>query len=59
MLHNVLSRQLPVEPARVDAALAAANIAPDRRPQTLAVGEWIALLDALGEIGRDGRGRRS
>ena len=52
MLHNVLSRQLPVEPARVDAALAAAGIAPDRRPQTLAVGEWLALLEALGEIGR-------
>ena len=59
MLHNVLSRQLPVEPARVDAALAAAHIAPDRRPQTLAVGEWLALLEALGEIGPDQRGRRS
>jgi hypothetical protein len=58
MLHNVLSRQLPVEPARIDAALAAARIAPDRRPQTLAVGEWIALLDALGEVGQDRRGRR-
>jgi len=57
MLHNVLSRQLPVEPARVDAALAAAGIAPDRRPQTLAVGEWLALLDAFGEIGGDRRGR--
>jgi len=57
MLHNVLSRQLPVEPARVDAALAAAGIAPDRRPQTLAVGEWLALLDAFGEIGGDARGR--
>jgi 16S rRNA (adenine1518-N6/adenine1519-N6)-dimethyltransferase len=58
MLHNVLARQLPVEPARVNAALAAARIAPDRRPQTLAVGEWIALLEALGEIGGDRRGRR-
>jgi len=58
MLHNVLARQLPVEPARVDAALAAANIAPERRPQTLAVGEWIALLEALGEISGDRRGRR-
>jgi hypothetical protein len=48
-----------VEPARVDAALAAARISPDRRPQTLAVGEWIALLEALGEIGQDSRGRRS
>ena len=58
MLHNVLARQLPVEPARVDAALAAAGIAPDRRPQTVAVGEWLALLEALGEIGPDTRGRR-
>jgi 16S rRNA (adenine1518-N6/adenine1519-N6)-dimethyltransferase len=57
MLHNVLSRQLPVEPPRVDAALAAAGIAPDRRPQTLAVGEWLALLEAFGPIGGDRRGR--
>jgi 16S rRNA (adenine1518-N6/adenine1519-N6)-dimethyltransferase len=59
MLHNVLARQLPLEPARVDAALAAAGIAPDRRPQTLAVGEWLALLEAFGEIGPDRRGRRT
>ncbi|HEX5013757.1 MAG TPA: 16S rRNA (adenine(1518)-N(6)/adenine(1519)-N(6))-dimethyltransferase RsmA [Candidatus Limnocylindrales bacterium] len=58
MLHNVLTRQLPLERERVDAALAAAGIAPDRRPQTLAVGEWLALLEALGEIGPDLRGRR-
>jgi 16S rRNA (adenine1518-N6/adenine1519-N6)-dimethyltransferase len=58
MLHNVLSRQLPVEPGRVTAALDAASIAADRRPQTLAVGEWIALLEAFGEIGPDTRGRR-
>ncbi len=50
MLHNVLRRQLPVEAARVDAALAAVGIAPDRRPQTLAVGEWIALVEALGPL---------
>jgi len=58
MLHNVLSRQLPVEPAQVSAALAAARIDPLRRPQTLAVGEWLALLEAFGEIGPDRRGRR-
>jgi 16S rRNA (adenine1518-N6/adenine1519-N6)-dimethyltransferase len=57
MLHNVLSRQLPVEPARVAAALAAAGIDPERRPQTVAVGEWLALLEAFGEIGTDTRGR--
>ncbi len=58
MLHNVLSRQLPVEPSRIAAALETARIAPDRRPQTLAVGEWLALLDAIGEIGPDTRGRQ-
>ena len=57
MIHNVLARQLPVEPARVDAALATAGIDPDRRPQTLAVGEWLALQSALGSIGPDRRGR--
>jgi 16S rRNA (adenine1518-N6/adenine1519-N6)-dimethyltransferase len=59
MLHNVLSRQLPVEPATVAAALERAGIAPDRRPQTVAVGEWLKLLEALGDIGPDRRGRRS
>jgi hypothetical protein len=34
MIHNVLSRQLPIDAARVDAALAATGIDPDRRPQT-------------------------
>jgi len=58
MLHHVLSRQLPVEPARVAAALETAGIDPDRRPQTVAVGEWLALLAAIGEIGEDNRGRR-
>ena len=50
MLHNVLMRQLPVEPSRVEAALEACGIDRNRRPQTLAVGEWIALAEALGEI---------
>jgi len=59
MIHNVLSRQLPVDAGRVTTALAAAGIDPDRRPQTLAVGEWLALREALGPIGPDGRGRRS
>ena len=50
MLHNVLTRQLPVTPDRVDAALDAVGIARDRRPQTVAVGEWLALAEALGDI---------
>jgi 16S rRNA (adenine1518-N6/adenine1519-N6)-dimethyltransferase len=58
MLRNVLARQLHTGPdgasgplvgqARVDAALAAAGIAGDRRPQTLSVDDWLRLLDALG-----------
>jgi 16S rRNA (adenine1518-N6/adenine1519-N6)-dimethyltransferase len=51
MLHNVLVRQLPaVGRERLAGALAAVGIAPDRRPQTLAVEEWLALADALGPL---------
>jgi 16S rRNA (adenine1518-N6/adenine1519-N6)-dimethyltransferase len=59
MLHNVLARQLPLTPAQVTIALETAGIAPDRRPQTLAVGEWIRLLEVVGPLGPDQRGRRS
>ncbi|NJD27745.1 MAG: 16S rRNA (adenine(1518)-N(6)/adenine(1519)-N(6))-dimethyltransferase RsmA, partial [Chloroflexi bacterium] len=48
MLRNVLVRQLPYPSERVEGALAAAGIAGDRRPQTLAVGEWLRLREALG-----------
>ena len=52
MLHNVLPRQLPwLGRDRVEAALAACDIAPDRRPQTLSVEEWLALASALGPLG--------
>jgi len=57
MLRNVLARQLRsgedgatgplVGQVRVDAALARAGIAGDRRPQTLSVADWIRLLEAL------------
>jgi 16S rRNA (adenine1518-N6/adenine1519-N6)-dimethyltransferase len=57
MLRNVLARQLHAGPdgasgphvgqAAVDAALAAAGIAGDRRPQTLGVEDWLRLLEAL------------
>ena len=57
MIHNVLARQLPIPADRLDAALRAAGVAPDRRPQTLAVEEWVTLLEALGPIGPDRRGR--
>ena len=59
MIHNVLARQLPLPGERITAALAEAGIAPDRRPQTLAVGEWLRLLETLGPIGSDERGRRA
>jgi 16S rRNA (adenine1518-N6/adenine1519-N6)-dimethyltransferase len=57
MIHNVLSRQLPIGADRVTQALETAGIAPDRRPQTLEVGEWLALREAIGPIGHDVRGR--
>lgn len=51
MLHNVLPRQLPhVGRDRFDHALEAVGIAPDRRPQTLAVEEWLALQAELGPL---------
>ena len=59
MIHNVLARQLPVDAGRVAASLEKAGIAADRRPQTLAVGEWLALREALGPLGSDRRGRRA
>ena len=58
MIHNVLARQLPIDAGRVDAALGATGITPDRRPQTLAVGEWLALREALAPIPADRRGQR-
>ncbi len=57
MLHNVLRRQLPALAARVPAALAESDIDGERRPQTLSVGEWIRLLDALYEPADQRRGR--
>ena len=58
MLRNVLPRQLPIDQATADAALAGIGIAGDRRPQTLSVDDWIALLGALPELGADRRGVR-
>ena len=51
MLHNVLARQIGgLERERLDAALAACGIAPERRPQTLSVGEWLALRAELAPL---------
>jgi 16S rRNA (adenine1518-N6/adenine1519-N6)-dimethyltransferase len=57
MLHNVLSRQLPIDSAGVARALEAAGIDPDRRPQTVTVEEWLRLRDAIGPLPSDRRGR--
>jgi 16S rRNA (adenine1518-N6/adenine1519-N6)-dimethyltransferase len=51
MLHNVLPRQLPqVGRERFAAALEATGIAPDRRPQTVSVEEWLGLAEAVGPL---------
>jgi 16S rRNA (adenine1518-N6/adenine1519-N6)-dimethyltransferase len=51
MLHNVLPRQLPfVGRDRFVAALEAAGIAHDRRPQTVSVDEWLDLAQRLGPL---------
>lgn len=48
MIHNVLARQLPgLDRHRVEAALVACSIEPERRPQTLSVEDWLALRAAL------------
>jgi len=47
-VHNGLSRELPLERPVVEAALAHCAIAPDRRPQTLTVDEWVCLFGELG-----------
>ena len=51
MLHNVLPRQLPfVGRDRFVAALEAAGIDHDRRPQTVSVDEWLDLAARLGPL---------
>ena len=47
-IHNGLGRELPIGRAEVAAALARCAVDPDRRPQTLDVGEWVCLAGELG-----------
>lgn len=47
-IHNSLTRELPVDRATVDRALATCSVAPDRRPQTLSLPEWACLTAAVG-----------
>jgi 16S rRNA (adenine1518-N6/adenine1519-N6)-dimethyltransferase len=46
-VHNGLTRELPIERAEVETALAKCGVAPDRRPQTLTVDEWACLHRTL------------
>ena len=46
-IHNALARAPGHVPDAVRPALAAAGIDPRRRPETLAIAEWLALLDAF------------
>ncbi len=44
-LHNILPGALHMSPTQVREWLDAAGIAPDRRPQTLSVEEWVRLAE--------------
>ena len=46
-IHNGLGRELSIERATLDGALAACGVTPDRRPQTLDVDEWACLAARL------------
>jgi 16S rRNA (adenine1518-N6/adenine1519-N6)-dimethyltransferase len=46
-IHNAVARGVWLPPGGADEALARAEIEPMRRPETLAVGDWLALLDAV------------
>ena len=45
------------DPARILTPVV--RLAPAKLNLTLAVGEWLALLEAFGDIGHDRRGRRA
>ncbi len=51
-LRNSLSAGLHLEPERAEALLAGAGIDPKRRAETLALAEWGALAEAVGELGK-------
>ncbi len=46
-IHNALARAPGHDPEGARPALAAAGIDPQRRPETLTIAEWLALLDAF------------
>jgi 16S rRNA (adenine1518-N6/adenine1519-N6)-dimethyltransferase len=58
-IHNGLGRELSLPGGVLDAALATCGVDPERRPQTLAIGEWACLVGHLAPLlGDDRRGRR-
>ncbi len=46
-LHNALGRELPLSAAEVGEALGGCAIDPERRAQTLSLGEWACLAERL------------
>jgi 16S rRNA (adenine1518-N6/adenine1519-N6)-dimethyltransferase len=49
-LHNALARELPVSREALGQALAACEIDPERRAQTLGVDEWRCLFEQLAPL---------
>ncbi len=47
-LRSALGHEAGLDRERATAALAAAGIAPERRPETLSLEEWVALARAIG-----------
>jgi len=47
-LRSALGHEAGLDRDRATAVLAAAGIAPDRRPETLSLDEWVALAHAIG-----------
>jgi 16S rRNA (adenine1518-N6/adenine1519-N6)-dimethyltransferase len=47
-LRSALGHEAGLDRERATAVLAAAGIAPDRRPETLSLDEWVALANAIG-----------
>jgi len=47
-LRSALGHEAGLDRERASAVLAAAGIAPDRRPETLSLEEWVALAHAVG-----------
>lgn len=50
-IHNALARGTWLPPGGADEALAAADVDPTRRPETLSIAEWLRLLDACQAVG--------